>query len=415
MPGDCVSLRGYGAIRNLGLAVCAILGHDVAVFLDDDEVVLEDTFLLDAVYALGQVTRQGEPVMAKSGFFLNAEDSCYANENVRWYDRDWNKHAQFNQWMRTAMSTTRISRSNHVCGGCMAIHAEAFTRVAFDPYITRGEDLDYLINLRFYGLDMWFDNRWRVKHLPPGSYLPARRFAQNVYRWIYERAKLQFAASIIGFNRVTPSSLMPYPGTWMSPDIDDRARKTAFRRAIGTPEHGAYLEIWRHGIEEARESAEAAKRNYLAFQTWWPTLMEALWDRRGLGLQILAAGVPKELRELSRPDATAVIVAGAEEQGELWTEREVEETIVLQDVDEAAAEAVDSAVEAVVATVSEEVANETLVESLAGEPGASAELEAPPRAVLLDGGDASEGSEDPARADAPHEPEAPLSDSGDAP
>ena len=31
--GETVSLRGYGAIRNMGLACAAILGHDVVVFL----------------------------------------------------------------------------------------------------------------------------------------------------------------------------------------------------------------------------------------------------------------------------------------------------------------------------------------------------------------------------------------------
>ena len=33
-------------------------------------------------------------------------------------------------------------------------------RVAFDPWITRGEDTDYLLNLRMYGADVWFDNKW---------------------------------------------------------------------------------------------------------------------------------------------------------------------------------------------------------------------------------------------------------------
>ena len=60
--------------------------------------------------------------------------------------------------MKKALSGTRISRSNYVCGGLMALHARAFTRVAFDPFITRGEDLDYLFNMRMFGYDVWFDN-----------------------------------------------------------------------------------------------------------------------------------------------------------------------------------------------------------------------------------------------------------------
>lgn len=30
--GECVSLRGYGAIRNMGLACAAVLGHDAVIF-----------------------------------------------------------------------------------------------------------------------------------------------------------------------------------------------------------------------------------------------------------------------------------------------------------------------------------------------------------------------------------------------
>ena len=57
--GECVSLRGYGAIRNMGLACAAVLGHDAVVFLDDDETVIDADFMKRATYALGQQTRQG--------------------------------------------------------------------------------------------------------------------------------------------------------------------------------------------------------------------------------------------------------------------------------------------------------------------------------------------------------------------
>ena len=35
----------------------------------------------------------------------------------------------------------------------MALHARAFTR-GLDPFITRGEDLDYLLNMRMFGYDV---------------------------------------------------------------------------------------------------------------------------------------------------------------------------------------------------------------------------------------------------------------------
>ena len=99
--------------------------------------------------------------------------------------------------------------------------AEAFCSVAFDPLITRGEDLDYLFNLRMYGFDVWFDNQWCVKHLPPKVPSHAARYLQNVYRWNYEVKKLEASREIISLHHVTPESLRPYPASWI--DADDAA------------------------------------------------------------------------------------------------------------------------------------------------------------------------------------------------
>ena len=289
--GECVSLRGYGAIRNMGLACAAILGHDAVVFLDDDEVVLSSDFMKRALYALGQQTRQGLPILVKSGYFYDRSGSPLADTGKagichRW----WTKRIEFNRWMKRALAGTRISRSNYLCGGCMALHARAFTRVAFDPFITRGEDLDYLFNMRLFGLDVWFDNEWVVRHLPPQVEQRSPRFMQDVYRWYYERAKLSYAAHQQDLNSVTPAALMPYPGPWLSRELDDRVRKTAFVRAFFTREHAGYLRIWRTGRAEAERYARDNRDKYLRFQSFWPKIMDSIWCDREL-----AAALTKKL------------------------------------------------------------------------------------------------------------------------
>ena len=276
--GECVSLRGYGAIRNMGLACAAILGHDAVIFLDDDETIVSSDFMSRALYALGQETRQGLPILVKSGYFYDRDGSPLApTDRAGICNRWWTKRIEFNRWMKKALSGTRISRSNYVCGGLMAIHARAFTRVAFDPFITRGEDLDYLFNMRMLGYDVWFDNEWVVRHLPPERQDRAPRFMQDVYRWYYERAKLAFAARQKELTPVTPASLMPYPGPWISPELDERVRKTAMARAAFTHEHGGYLRIWRRGIGEAEQYARQNAASYLRFQSFWPKIMDGLW------------------------------------------------------------------------------------------------------------------------------------------
>lgn len=277
--GEAISLRGYGAIRNMGLAVAAVLGHDAVVFLDDDEVVLGPDFMERALYGLGQQTRQGLPILAKSGYFYDAAGSPLADTSKacgitsRW----WTKRIEFNRWMSQALKATRISRSNYVCGGCFALHARAFSRVAFDPYITRGEDLDYLFNMRLFGMDVWFDNTWVVKHLPPSQPEESPRFMQNVYRWFYERAKLGYAARRHDLNPVTPASLMPYPGPWIAAGLDERVRKTALVRSLFTRERAGYRRIWRDGIQEAERYAHEYESCYLRFQSFWPSIMDGLW------------------------------------------------------------------------------------------------------------------------------------------
>lgn len=277
--GEGVSLRGYGAIRNMGLAVAAIFGHDAVVFLDDDEVVLGPDFMERALYGLGQETRQRLPIIAKSGYFYDAAGSPLADESSAGItERWWTKRAEFNKWMKRALAGTRISRSNYVCGGCLALHARAYTRVAFDPFITRGEDLDYLFNMRLFGFDVWFDNTWAVKHLPPAHSEHASRFMQNVYRWYYERAKLSYASRQKEYNQVTPASLMPYPGPWISHELDERVRRTSFARMLFTGERRGYMRIWRRGREDAERYACNNAGKYLKFQSFWPSIMNGLWN-----------------------------------------------------------------------------------------------------------------------------------------
>ena len=297
LEGEPCSLRGYGAIRNMGLAVAAALGHDVVVFLDDDEVVLSEDFLIDAVYGIGLETRQGLPIQAKSGYFYDRKESPYADvSDLRWYDHWWTKKQEFNQWMDKALSGTRISRSNYVCGGCFTIGAEAFCNVAFDPLITRGEDLDYLLNLRMYGYDVWFDNQWFVRHLPPEVPSHAARFLQNVYRWNYEVAKLTAAREILSLHQVTPESLMPYPARWIDErELQRRIFRTTIARAIAGPEREGYLEVLLHGRGEAKRWAASVARDYFAFQTYWPQIMASLWDDKALAHSLIRMGTPRSV------------------------------------------------------------------------------------------------------------------------
>ena len=291
VTGEIVSLSGCGAIRNMGLAVAAVLGHDVVVFLDDNEVVLGEDFLAKAVWGLGSLTRQSLPVLAKSGFFLDADGDPYARPNSEWSERYWSKAANFNRVMERAQTgSSRITRSNHLCGGCCALHAAAWSKVPFDPYITRGEDLDYLLDLRAHGVDVWFDSAWFVRARGGDDEESPARFMRDVYRWLYERRKLDVMNARRDLRTITPESLMPYPAPWLSSEARERVFHTALRRFVTGPDRLAYLKILTKGRYDAEKFARLTSSRYLSFAMVWPTIVSALWCDQMIAAAILHTG-----------------------------------------------------------------------------------------------------------------------------
>ncbi len=296
-----IALAGYGAIRNLGLVVANALGFDAVVFLDDDEVVDDPAFLHKAMYGLGKITKKGVPILAKTGYYLNSEGSYRSLSQDKWYNRFWQQGRAFNEWIESAMSGPRITRSNHVCGGCLALHKEAFKRLSFDPWVVRGEDLDYLLNLRMYGSDIWFDNQWAMRHLPPDTASEGMRFRQDVYRWLYEYRKMEYSRTQIDLLQVKPASLEPYPGPFLEPGIVRRIRLTALLRSIACSDRKAYRRAARAAKNEAAAYASRNCAKYFEFQFVWPELMARIENDRILATALVQS-VAKRVDGASRDD-----------------------------------------------------------------------------------------------------------------
>lgn len=290
---EAACLTGYGAIRNLGLIVASIFGHDTVVFIDDDEVVGSPDFLERAVHGIACKTPSGSIITTKTGYFYDSYDSPKAHEDLPWYDRYWNKAADFNDYIGGALRGPRLTRSNVCCGGCMVLHADAYGSVAFDPWIARGEDLDYLINARMYGGDVWFDNQLSLRHLPPEGAQHSGRFEQDVYRWFYEVRKIEFAKTQIDLMQIVPTALDPYPGPWLDPSIHRRARLTAYMRAIGHDEHAEYWRIGNKTIKNASEFARDNCANYFELQHQWPNIVRGMWSNSPLATQLGSSRPPQ--------------------------------------------------------------------------------------------------------------------------
>ncbi len=134
-----------------------------------------------------------------------------------------------------------------------------------------------------HGGDVFLDGEWKVVHRPPEPPSQALGFRQDVYRFIYEHRKLEFARSQIDLRRVSANSLKPYPGEFVGSSVAWRAAVTAILRALAGKESGAHLRIAKEALTDAAEYARRNCDNYFAFQRRWPLLTERLWEDVALG------------------------------------------------------------------------------------------------------------------------------------
>lgn len=293
-----IKLVGYGNVRNVGLILAQAFGFDAVIFIDDDEIIEDPDFFKKAVYGLGKLTPSGIPILVKSGYYINQQGTHFSTWEDAWYNKFWQQGHAFNEWIAGAMGGARLTRSNHVCGGCFAIHKEAFSRMSFDPYIARGEDLDYLLNLRMHGSDVWFDNKWWLRHMPPATKSEGRRFRQDIYRWLYEQAKIEFSWANIDLQKVTAASLMPYPGAMLGKGLKGRIGLTARLRSFGRPDRKEYAAAARAAKRDAVDYAERNCTKYFDHARLWPKMMKAIDCDRVVSSQILSMSTEIPRREI---------------------------------------------------------------------------------------------------------------------
>jgi hypothetical protein len=278
-----VSLTGYGAVRNAGLIAAATLGAEIVVFIDDDEVITDPDFLEIGIEGLGMKTPDGKALFAKTGYYVDTSGGHHIKDEAHWSDALWRETDDYNRAIGTVDAPPRVKPTTLAFGGCMALHRDMYCNVSFDPWVLRGEDFDYVINARMHGGDMFMDGAWHVRHHPPTGSSEALRFRQDVYRFIYEHRKLEFARSQIDLRRVNPASLRPYPGDFVGHSVTWRAAATALLRALAGREPQAHLAIARAAFMDASQYARRNCDNYFAFQRRWPLLMDRLWEDVALG------------------------------------------------------------------------------------------------------------------------------------
>ena len=276
---DILSLTGYANIRNMCLFVPYVLGAEVVVLIDDDEIFDDPQFMEKAGEFIGR-RFMGQTIDGVAGYYVNSSGSYYDDvpDEIHWmtyWDRFGSKREAFDQ---VIPGEPRLKLTPFAFGGCMVIHRSLFRSVPFDPRIARGEDTDYVINARMFGFDFFLDNELHIQHRPPEKTHPTwRRFREDIFRLLYTKAKIDGQTPETNMTIISAEDFDPYPGEFLKDTLEDKILKSNLILALD------YLANDR--IEEARETirniwlantaaipGENPFRGYLKFQQRWRAL-----------------------------------------------------------------------------------------------------------------------------------------------
>ncbi|MFW6122976.1 MAG: hypothetical protein ACOC6L_01915 [Thermodesulfobacteriota bacterium] len=221
---DLLSLSGYGAIRNLTLVLANLLEAEVLVSLDDDEIIEDQEFLSKISTDLALLA-QRHPVFGLAGPYVNADGGVLVPEPQTPWGLVWPKLRYMNQTMAGLVDSEELlPRTPLALGGNMILPVDLCRRLPFDPDIPRGEDLDYVANAAMWGIPFFFDKNLRVVHLPPDKPHPTwLKLRQDLRRFAYARRKLREQEPHPDLVRVTPLELAPYPGNFLTDELEQMA------------------------------------------------------------------------------------------------------------------------------------------------------------------------------------------------
>lgn len=281
-----LSLFGYSNVRNMCLLAASILTADAVLLIDDDEVFETPDFVPRSLEFLGRRI-YGDIVHGIAGYYLNGSGQYYDEVTpepwMTYWDRFECKAKAFDQIIGGG---PRLKRTPFAFGGAMVLHRELFECVPFDPLVTRGEDIDYLVNSRMFGFSFFLDNTLSIKHLPqPKSHPKWKHLREDIYRFVYQRAKLNAQRRISNLIPVSPEDFDPYPGEFLKADLEEKIYRSSMMLAAqyiaeGKPEDS--MEAMRNiflSRYDAQPSFDAFEA-YLDTQAAWEQLIHLVRKKR---------------------------------------------------------------------------------------------------------------------------------------
>lgn len=228
-----LDIHGYSNVRNICLYTSHVLSSEVTILIDDDEIFENPEFIDMAKEFIGKRI-YGKGVFGVAGYYLNKYDEFYDDVNMLTWMTYWDRFGSKTKAFDKIISCDpRIKITPFAFGGLMVIHKNLFKTVPFDSDVTRGEDIDYLINSKMFGFDFFLDNKLNIKHLPPKKNHPVwKRLREDIYRFLYEQTKIKSQYEVNNMTMVTADHFSPYPGDFLRDDLEDKIFKTNILLAL---------------------------------------------------------------------------------------------------------------------------------------------------------------------------------------
>jgi hypothetical protein len=250
--------------------------------LDDDEVIADQDFLAKVEEDLELLGRE-HPVFGLAGVYRNQDGGVLLPEPAAPWAGYWPKM----RWLNAALTELvlagpRLKPAYLGFGGNLVLPAALFRRLPFDPAITRGEDTDYLLNARMFGIPFFLDNALSIIHLPPDKPHPTwLRLRQDLVRFCYTRLKLRQQEPGPGRVMITAADFKPYPGNFLTDDLPEMAFRSHTVLALDYLAQGnaeaARQTLMNLALMDRLEQAGAGVfREYLATVSRWQDVQEWL-------------------------------------------------------------------------------------------------------------------------------------------
>ena len=197
--GRCLQFAPYSPARNLGIcSAVRFFSPDILVFLDDDCLILYPEKLRDQLQLVGSELSQ-KTIVAVAGLYkdLFGRLLCEAGSSKKILSILRGMDKFIKESFLVEKARFKIAPP-HMLGGALILHKRAFSTIPFDPYVARGEDHSYALDLkRFLAEDELAvrDTHFVIGHQEGhlrsacAQKCPELNVLRDIFRFVYMRTK----------------------------------------------------------------------------------------------------------------------------------------------------------------------------------------------------------------------------------